>query len=221
MTRFFDIFFSLAAIVFFSPLLLIIILILKLTGEGEIFYSQTRVGKNGVNFKVIKFATMLKNSENIGSGTVTVHNDPRILPLGKFLRNSKINELPQLLNILLGDMSIIGPRPQTQRCYDAFSKEVQSAISTVRPGLSGIGSIIFSKEEAMLKDVKSLEIYDEIIAPYKGDLEIWYTENNNLLNYFVLIISTIVAVIFGTTKFLNYLFPNLPVPSKQAKELLK
>jgi lipopolysaccharide/colanic/teichoic acid biosynthesis glycosyltransferase len=202
-------------------LLLIIILILKLTGEGEIFYSQTRVGKNGVNFKVIKFATMLKNSENIGSGTVTVHNDPRILPLGKFLRNSKINELPQLLNILLGDMSIIGPRPQTQRCYDAFSKEVQSAISTVRPGLSGIGSIIFSKEEAMLKDVKSLEIYDEIIAPYKGDLEIWYTENNNLLNYFVLIISTIVAVIFGTTKFLNYLFPNLPVPSKQAKELLK
>jgi lipopolysaccharide/colanic/teichoic acid biosynthesis glycosyltransferase len=164
---------------------------------------------------------MLKNSENIGSGTVTVHNDPRILPLGKFLRNSKINELPQLLNILLGDMSIIGPRPQTQRCYDAFSKEVQSAISTVRPGLSGIGSIIFSKEEAMLKDVKSLEIYDEIIAPYKGDLEIWYTENNNLLNYFVLIISTIVAVIFGTTKFLNYLFPNLPVPSKQAKELLK
>jgi len=163
---------------------------------------------------------MLKNSENMGSGTVTINNDPRILPLGKFLRNTKINELPQLMNILIGDMSIIGPRPQTQRCFDAFSEDVRKAISTIRPGLSGIGSIIFSKEESMLKDIKSIEIYDEIIAPYKGSLEIWYTKNNNIMTYFILIFVTFIAIVSGSPKALDYFFKDIPKPSEDAQNLL-
>ena len=110
MERFFDVFLSSIALIFLSPLLLPIIIILKLTGEGEVFFMQERIGRNGRLFKLIKFATMLKNSPNLGTGTVTMKHDPRILPVGKFLRKTKINELPQLLNILLGDMSVVGPR---------------------------------------------------------------------------------------------------------------
>ena len=101
MERFFDLVFSSLALVILSPLLFPIIVILRLSGEGEIFFLQDRVGKNGKVFKLFKFATMLKDSPNIGSGTLTIKNDPRILPVGKLLRKTKINELPQLLNIFL------------------------------------------------------------------------------------------------------------------------
>ena len=87
-------------------------IVLRLTGEGEVFFLQERVGKDGKPFKLYKFATMLKNSPNMGTGTVTLKHDPRVLPVGRFLRKTKINELPQLLNILIGDMSVVGPRPQ-------------------------------------------------------------------------------------------------------------
>ena len=220
MIRLFDILFSSIALLALSPLLLIICLILRLTGEGEVFFFQQRVGKNRKPFNLIKFVTMLKDSANIGTGTVTIYNDPRVLPFGKFLRSSKINELPQLINIFIGDMSLIGPRPQTQRCFDAFTNEVQKSISSIRPGLSGVGSIIFSNEESMLKDLDSIDIYDEIIAPYKGDLEIWFTNNNNIFVYFVLIIATIFAIIGGSPKLLHTFFKDLPVPSHEAKELL-
>lgn len=220
MIRLFDVLLSLIAIFFLSPLFLIVCLVLKLTGEGEVFFFQKRVGKDKNPFNLIKFATMLKDSADIGTGTVTIHNDPRVLPLGKFLRSTKINELPQLINIFIGDMSVIGPRPQTQRCFDAFSKEVQEAISSVRPGLSGVGSIIFSKEESMLKDLDSIDVYDKIIAPYKGNLEIWFTDNNNIYVYFALIFATIFTIISGSPKFLHTLFKDLPEPSREAKKLL-
>jgi hypothetical protein len=128
---------------------------------------QSRVGRSGKPFNLYKFVTMLKNSPAIGTGTVTIKNDPRILPIGHFLRKTKINELPQLLNILFGDMSVIGPRPQTQRCFDAFTATSQAAIVQVRPGLSGIGSIIFRDEENLLHgQADSVRFYDEVIAPY-------------------------------------------------------
>ena len=120
MTRLLDIFFSSLAIFIFSPILICIVIILRFTGEGEVFFLQDRVGKDKKNFTLFKFATMLKDSENIGTGTITLHNDPRILPFGSFLRKTKLNELPQLFNILNGTMSVIGPRPQTKRCYEAF-----------------------------------------------------------------------------------------------------
>jgi lipopolysaccharide/colanic/teichoic acid biosynthesis glycosyltransferase len=111
MLRVLDFGFSAIALLVLMPLLLPVCILLRFTGEGEVFYAQTRIGLNGKTFKLLKFATMLKNSPQIGAGAITVTNDPRVLPIGRFLRKTKINELPQILNILLGDMSIVGPRP--------------------------------------------------------------------------------------------------------------
>jgi len=108
MDRFFDVLLSGIALMFLSPLLVPIVIILMLTGEGEVLFLQERIGKGGKKIKLFKFATMLKNSQNIGTGTVTMKDDPRVLPVGRFLRKTKINELPQLLNIFFGDMSVIG-----------------------------------------------------------------------------------------------------------------
>ena len=143
MKRLLDLVISGLSILVLIPLLLPIILLLRITGEGEVFFSQERMGKGGSLFSLHKFATMLKDSPNIGSGTLTVKNDPRILPLGKFLRKTKINELPQLFNVFKGDMSIVGPRPQSSRNFLAFSEDVQKNIMLVSPGLTGLGSIFF------------------------------------------------------------------------------
>jgi len=215
--RFFDIFFSGLALLALSPLLIPVMIILKLTGEHEIFYLQERVGKGGKPFKLIKFATMLKDSPNIGTGTVTVKDDPRILPFGKVLRKTKINELPQLINILKGDMSIIGPRPQTNRCFLAFPKKSQEAIIQVKPGLSGIGSVVFRDEENMLDDptIDRLKFYDEVIAPYKGELEVWFIKYRNLYTYFMLILLTAWAVIKPDTKLHFRVFKDLPKIPKE------
>jgi len=216
MQRFFDILFSGLALIFFSPFLIPISVILRFTGEGEVFYIQERVGKDGKRFGLYKFATMLKNSANIGTGTITVKNDPRVLPIGKLLRKTKINELPQLINIFLGDMSVIGPRPQTERCFFAFPKESQVAIVKVKPGLSGIGSIVFRDEESMLDDpnIDSQQFYDDIIAPYKGELEQWYVEHQNMYTYFMLIGLTVWIILFPKSNIYNAIFKDLPTPPK-------
>lgn len=223
MIRFLDIIFSLSALIIFSPIFIFIIIILKFTGEGEIWYFQKRVGKCQEQFDLIKFVTMVKNSENMGTGTVTLKNDSRILPFGKFLRRTKINELPQLINILKGDMSIIGPRPQDKRCFDAFPKSKWEIICSVRPGLSGIGSIVFRNEEEMLADpCNSEKIYDDVIMPYKAELEEWYTHNNSLLNYFKLIILTVIVVLLPRgDKYVNIFFGKLPIPKEEMNSLLK
>ena len=216
MQRFFDIVFSGIALVLLSPLLLPLMLILRVTGEGEIFFPQIRVGRRGEHFKLYKFATMLKDSPNMGTGTVTVKNDPRVLPMGRFLRKTKINELPQLINIFNGDMSVIGPRPQTQRCFDAFPQYVQMDIKKVRPGLSGIGSIIFNSEEDMMQANKDPDrLYDDIIMPYKGRLESWYVQNNSVWNYLLLIALTILVVLVGSTRFVFQHYTSLPRPPKE------
>ena len=221
MQRLFDFIFSFLAIIVLFPFLMIIFILLRLTGEGEIFFLQERIGKNKEKFKLFKFATMLKNSENIGTGTVTLRNDPRILPLGGFLRKTKMNELPQLFNILKGDMSIIGPRPQTQRCFNAFPKKAQQIIVKVRPGLSGIGSIIFRSEEELMDDSNNAEsFYDDVIMPYKALLEEWYVNNNSLYVYFGLIIITILAVLFPKTNIVWKLFKSLPKPSSDLRDML-
>ena len=178
MKRLFDLVFASLLIIILSPLLLPVIVLLRITGEGEVFYSQQRAGKGGNSFNLHKFATMLKNSPNLGSGTLTVQNDPRILPFGAFLRKTKINELPQLFNIFKGDMSIVGPRPQSLRNFSAYSEDTQKAIMLVSPGLTGLGSIFFSNEEAMLTEkVNHNKFYATVIMPYKGQLETWYVRN--------------------------------------------
>jgi lipopolysaccharide/colanic/teichoic acid biosynthesis glycosyltransferase len=213
MQRLFDIVFSGLALLVLSPLLLPIALLLRLTGEGEVFFAQNRVGKGCSTFKLYKFATMLKNSPSMGNGVLTVKNDPRILPIGRFLRKSKINELPQLLNILNGEMSIIGPRPQTQRCFDAFTPASQKAIVQVRPGLSGIGSIIFRDEENLLHGhADSARFYEDVISPYKGALEEWYVVHQGLWTYFSLIALTVWAVLFAQSGLVWRVFGSLPQP---------
>lgn len=218
MQRFLDIFFSGLALLVLAPLLLPIALMLRLTGEGEIFFLQERVGKDGKPFKLYKFATMLKNSPSIGTGTVTVKNDPRVLPLGRFLRKTKINELPQLLNILLGSMSVVGPRPQARKNFDAFPENLQHQIVRVKPGLSGVGPIIFRGEEDILAGhVGNVDFYDSVIAPYKGAVEAWYVNNQSLYTYFAVIFVTIWVVLFPSSRIAWHVFKELPLPPEELK----
>jgi lipopolysaccharide/colanic/teichoic acid biosynthesis glycosyltransferase len=218
MQRFFDVLFSGLALLVLSPLLVPIAILLRFSGEGEIFFLQERVGKDGKPFKLYKFATMLKNSPNIGTGTVTLNGDPRVLPVGKFLRKTKINELPQLLNILLGDMSVVGPRPQTQRCFCAYPDQLQAVITNVKPGLSGIGPIVFRAEENILADHAATEVYyDKMIAPYKGQVEAWYVGHQNLYTYFAVILITVWVVLFPASSIVWRVFGGLPVPPDELK----
>ncbi len=220
MQRLLDILFSGVALLILAPLLVPIVILLRFTGEGEIFYVQQRIGRGGKMFGLLKFATMLKNSPNLGTGTVTVKNDPRVLPMGGFLRKTKINELPQLINILLGDMSIVGPRPQTQRCFDAFPKVSQIEIMKVRPGLSGIGSIFFRDEEDLMHAAKDPNrFYDEVIMPYKGALEEWYVRNASLSTYLLVIFVTAWVVIFPKSRIACSVFSGLPKPPAELPEL--
>lgn len=219
MQRFLDILLSGLALLVLSPLLVPIMIVLRLSGEGEVFYLQNRVGRGGKLFGVYKFATMLKNSPSIGTGTVTVKNDPRVLPLGRLLRKTKINELPQLFNILIGDMSLVGPRTQTQRCFDAFPEASQARIVQVRPGLSGIGSIVFRDEEDMMHASGEPErFYDEVIMPYKGRLEEWFVVNHGLWAYLMCILVTIWVVFFPRSPLVWRVFPTLPVPPAEIAE---
>jgi len=217
MIRFFDILFSSLALLVLSPLFLVVMIILRFTGEGEVFFRQNRVGKDGTKFEVIKFATMLKDSPHIGTGTVTVKNDPRILPFGKILRRAKINELPQLINVLKGEMSIIGPRPQDQRCFDVFREEDRAEILKVRPGLSGIGAIYFRDEENLLHKAQGdmMRFYDDVISPYKGRLEAWWVKNRSLNNYFLLIFLTVRVIVFPKSMLLVTLLKDLPPPPQE------
>ena len=211
--RFFDVVLSGLALIVLSPLLIPIVLFLKFSGEGEIFFLQERVGKNREMFKLFKFATMLKDSPSMGTGTVTMKNDPRVLPAGKFLRKTKINELPQLLNVFIGHMSLVGPRPQAPRCFDAFPVESQDIIVQVKPGLSGIGPIVFRGEEDILEGHSgTLDFYDNVIGPYKGDVEAWYVGKQGLIAYFSLILLTVWVVLFPKSDLVWLLFKDLPSP---------
>lgn len=222
MERLFDILFSVAGLLILSPLILPIVIILRFSGEGEVFFLQERIGKNGEMFKLFKFATMLKDSPNLGSGTVTMKDDPRILPVGKFMRTTKINELPQLLNIFRGDMSIIGPRPLTPQTFKSYTADVQSIITRVRPGLSGVGSIIFRAEEhIMYGNNASMDYYNNVIAPYKGALEEWFVANKSIYIYFVAIFSTIWVVIFPNTRLVWTVFKTLPEPPQELRKVLR
>ena len=200
---------------------MLIAVILKLTGEGKVFFLQERIGKNGDKFKLFKFATMVENSPYIGTGTVTMKDDHRILPVGVFLRKTKINELPQLLNIFFGDMSVIGPRPQTANTFEAYSENTQLKIQQVLPGLSGVGSIIFrDEEEIMNEETASIDFYVNIICPYKGELEEWFVLNKSLYIYFMAIFITAWAVLFPSTKLAWRVFKDLPeVPAELEQAL--
>lgn len=220
MQRFFDFVFSSLALIIISPLLIIVIFALKITGEGEIFFVQSRIGVQGNKFNLLKFATMLKDSPNMSLGTVTTKNDPRILPFGKFLRSSKINELPQLINVIKGDMSLIGPRPLTKEAFMLYDNDVQKILNMVKPGLSGIGSIVFRDEENILNSSNAVEFFKTVIMPYKGKLETWFVKNNNISLYFLSILITIYIVFFPKSKIVWYLFKDIPKPPSQLEGII-
>jgi lipopolysaccharide/colanic/teichoic acid biosynthesis glycosyltransferase len=213
--RLFDILSSSIALILLSPLLLPIIVLLRLTSEGEVFYFQERIGMYNKPFKIFKFATMLKNSSKMKGGYITVKNDPRLTFMGGFLRKSKINELPQLLNIFLGHMSVVGPRPVMRVSFESYPKEIQKVIYNVKPGLTGIGSIIFRDEEDIITKVKSdggdiWDFYKNTIYPFKGKLEIWYQKNKSFLLDIKLIFITAWVIFFPNSKIYDKLFIDLP-----------
>ena len=210
--RFFDIVVSALGLLVLSPLLVPVMIILLLTGEHYIFYGQKRVGYKNRPFRIWKFATMLKASPSLGTGSLTIRNDPRVFPFGRFLRRTKINEIPQLFNILLGDMSVVGPRPQMEVDFLKFPPHVQETIYDAVPGMTGIGSIIFRDEEKWISahEGDRHEFYRDHIAPYKGELEIWYQEHLSFRTDFMLVFLTAWVILFPHSGFIYKIFSDLP-----------
>lgn len=203
------------ALLILSPLLIPIVIGLKLTGEGYIFYFQERVGLLNKHFSIYKFATMLKDSPNMSGGLITTKKDPRITPMGGFLRKSKINELPQLLNILFGHMSVVGPRPVMQKSFDQYPADVQKVIYNVKPGLTGIGSIVFRDEEEIITKVRdeggdTWDYYRNVIYPHKGKLEQWYQANQSFWTDLKIIFATAWVVIRPESDIVYRWFKGIP-----------
>jgi lipopolysaccharide/colanic/teichoic acid biosynthesis glycosyltransferase len=210
--RLFDVTVASVAVILLLPLFIPIILGLLFTGEGEVFYRQTRVGYKNQAFRIWKFATMLKNSPNIGTGSLTLRNDPRVTLLGKYLRKSKLNELPQLFNVWRGEMSLVGPRPQVMIDFEAYPTAIRDVIYEAKPGITGIGSIVFRDEEKLLsvpgRDPRVF--YIEHIAPYKGALEIWYQQHCSFGTDLRLLLLTAWVILHPESELHFRIFPDLP-----------
>ena len=218
--RLFDIVASGLGILILSPLLVPVMIALKCTGEHDVFYGQTRIGVGNSHFKIWKFATMLRNSSKMAGGLHTLEHDPRILPMGNFLRKTKINELPQIFNIFLGDMSVVGPRPLVDKTFAPYPPEVKARIYSVRPGLTGIGSVVFRGVEKLLSGVAAKggdmdEFYARVISPYKGALEMWYLDHFGLWTDLKLIFVTAWVVAFPKSGIVQKAFRGLPEPPKE------
>lgn len=210
--RFLDIVLSALAIMVLSPVLIPVVIGLLLTGEHYVFYFQKRIGLKNRPFDIWKFATMLKNSPNLPGGIHTTVKDPRLMPLGGFLRKTKINEIPQLVNILKGDMSVVGPRPLVDKAFNPYPENIRKNIYNVRPGLTGIGSIVFRDEERLMSETKldRDEFYADHILPYKGELELWYQEHLTFRTDFMLVFLTAWVILFPRSELVHKIFPGLP-----------
>jgi lipopolysaccharide/colanic/teichoic acid biosynthesis glycosyltransferase len=210
--RIFDIVLSSVALIILLPVLLTTTIVLRLTGEGEVLYRQKRIGQGCQEFWILKFATMLKNSPSIGSRDITVTGDRRVLPVGRFLRKTKLNEIPQFINVLIGDMSIVGPRPLTPRLFSFYAADVKETISAMRPGLTSLGSLVFRDEERIIAmSSKSPEqCYKEDISPMKARLESWYKNRRNVFSDGIVVLLTIWVVLFPSSKVYRKVFKDMP-----------
>jgi lipopolysaccharide/colanic/teichoic acid biosynthesis glycosyltransferase len=193
MKRVFDIISSLSVLIILSPILLLITLLIPLTSKGAPFFSQTRIGKNGEAFKLLKFRTMRTNSE--AKGQITVGSkDRRVTKFGYFLRKSKLDELPQLINILKGEMSVVGPRPEVEKYVKLYSDEQRKVLS-VRPGLTDLASIEYINENEILgKSDNPEEDYIHKIMPAKLALNLAYIEKQSFAFDLKLIFKTIFKI---------------------------
>jgi len=191
--RFFDILASLIAFILLSPLFLIITVIIKLTSPGPVFYKGKRVGKSGEIFFMHKFRSMIANADKIGSD-LTKYGDNRITGIGKFLRKTKIDELPNLIDVLKGDMSIVGPRPESPS-YTQYYDERQKKSLQVRPGVTGLAQLQNRREELKLKDQPDPDAYYiHELMPKKLEIDIYYVENRNFMLDLKIIIKTFLPI---------------------------
>ena len=209
--RMVDLFVAILASLVLSPLMLLVALILRFTNEREVLFRQPRIGQGNQPFLVWKFVTMRRGSEH--QGTITSKNDPRVFPFGKLLRKTKINELPQLLNVIRGEMSIVGPRPQTEECFAYFPEEVRRRAFHCKPGLTGIGSVVFRDEEEIMARSQwgRAATYSRVMS-FKGALELWHLENRSTMVDLKIILLTAITVVRPHTNLAYQWFQNLPEP---------
>jgi lipopolysaccharide/colanic/teichoic acid biosynthesis glycosyltransferase len=192
--RLFDFVFSLFGLIFISPLLIIIAVFIKLNSKGPIFYKQIRVGKNNKDFKIFKFRTMHVNADK--SGLLTVGGrDPRITSIGFYLRKYKLDELSQLINVFIGDMSFVGPRPEVRKYVDLYTDN-QKKVLLVKPGITDLASIEFRNENDILSEQKDPnQYYVDVIMPKKLEINLKYIAQRSFLKDFHVIINTFRAII--------------------------
>tara|TARA_B100002051_G_C16711707_1_gene626996 strand:+ start:511 stop:1179 length:669 start_codon:yes stop_codon:yes gene_type:complete len=211
--RIFDLISAIILLLIISPFFLLIMVILRFTGEKEIFYFQKRLGLNNKPFFIWKFATMIKNSANIGSKDLTLRDDPRVTRVGKFLRLTKINELPQIINVIKGDISVVGPRPLMLVSFQKYDSEIQKKIYKIKPGITGIGSIVFRDEEKLISNLSEIDphvFYKNKIAPFKGKIEIWYQNNRSFKLDLKILFFTFWVIIFPKNKSYTKIFKGIP-----------
>jgi len=192
--RLFDIVLSFIGLLLLLPLLIIVAIAILISSPGPIFYGSPRVGKGGKVFKMIKFRTMVVNADKIGP-LVTAGNDPRITRIGRYLRKWKWDELPTLWNVLKGDMSIVGPRPENPKATQLYSEE-QKRVLTVRPGITSLATIKYRREEEILEEAPDLESAYYQIMQDKLALELQYIENQSIWLDLKIIWQTILEVLF-------------------------
>ena len=191
-----DFVFSFICLVVMLPILLLVAIAIKLTSKGPVFFNQVRVGKNGTDFTLLKFRTMQVNADNKGLLTVG-GRDARITPLGYYLRKFKIDELPQIINVLKGEMSIVGPRPEVRRYVDLYNQE-QRKVLKVLPGITDYASIAYRNENELLAGAADPEyLYIHEIMPRKIELNATFITNRNLKEYFNIIFKTVITSIKG------------------------
>ena len=187
--RIFDVISSLVVLLILSPFLMIIWLVVVTGSRGGGYYRQTRVGKNGVEFPIWKFRTMRRNADK--SGKLTIGNDTRVTGFGKFLRRSKLDEIPQLFNVIGGQMSVVGPRPEVPEYVKLYSAE-QLKVLNVRPGLTDLATLKYIDEQKVLGEVADpRQVYVEKIMPEKLRLNLQYIENRGFFKDLGLIFKTI------------------------------
>jgi lipopolysaccharide/colanic/teichoic acid biosynthesis glycosyltransferase len=193
MIRLFDTLLSITGLILFSPVFIIISLLIFFESRGGIFYTQNRVGKNNKDFRLFKFRTMFVNSDKQSLLTIG-SKDTRITKIGYYLRKYKIDELPQLLNVFIGDMSIVGPRPEVRKYVEIYTEE-QKEVLTINPGITDYASIKFINEnELLLHSENPEETYIKEILPAKIDLNLKFIRSRSLILYFKIIILTILKI---------------------------
>lgn len=196
--RLFDIFFSSLGLIMLSPFFLIIAIWIKLDSKGPILYRGLRIGLQGKLFRIYKFRSMIVNAENVGAAS-TNKNDARVTKVGEFIRKYKLDEFSQLINVFLGDMSLVGPRPEVQKFVNQYTDE-EKIILTVRPGITDFASLKFHNEGEIIENsgiIDADEAYSKLIRPEKLRLQMKYVKEQNLITDFKLILLTIKKILMG------------------------